>query len=455
MRSTNVWPSFIFTCGLLLVVNLFAGCESESASKLAPSENSSQVASTEDSPAPTEDSSTPSEDSSEPIDSSLLTIGSTAPSLDIEHWISNGNGRFEEVTKFEQGKVYVVEFWATWCGPCIRSMPHLVEIQNTFADQGVQIISVSDEDLDTVESMLSKPFKSEEADGPATYGELTSAYCLTTDPDESVKNSYFRAAQQTGIPCAFIVGKSGVIEWIGHPAGMDDSLQQIVDDKWDRKQFAKAFKAKKEVDTLSRKVMILASRGNLDEANTVLSEGKEKLGEAASEPLKELETRLALVTIGQMVKAEQFDDAIAAMEGLRETSEGRLAAILDTRLIILLVEQGRFPKAATKLNGALDSLPPSYLNQIASGIYQHAAKPNEISDELRDAAIAAVEKSLETKPDNGAALDTLAHLHHLAGDLDQAIEVQNKAVLNPGNSKSGIEKFLEQLLKEKAERDAT
>ncbi len=89
----------------------------------------------------------------------LLTIGSNAPALDIEHWVQNGNGKFKPVTKFVNGKVYVVEFWATWCGPCIQSMPHLAKLQTEYADKGVQLISISDEDLETVEKFLDRPVR--------------------------------------------------------------------------------------------------------------------------------------------------------------------------------------------------------------------------------------------------------------------------------------------------------
>ena len=88
---------------------------------------------------------------------SVLTIGSDAPSLEISDWVSKG--KFEEVTDFNRGKVYVIEFWATWCGPCIASMPQISELQAKYKDQGVQVISVSDESLEKVEKFLERKVK--------------------------------------------------------------------------------------------------------------------------------------------------------------------------------------------------------------------------------------------------------------------------------------------------------
>jgi len=65
-----------------------------------------------------------------------LTIGSKAPALDVEHWVQNGEGKFSKVTDFQKDKVYVVEFWATWCGPCVASMPHIVEMQKEYSEKG-------------------------------------------------------------------------------------------------------------------------------------------------------------------------------------------------------------------------------------------------------------------------------------------------------------------------------
>ncbi len=55
-------------------------------------------------------------------------IGDKAPAMSVEEWLKG-----EPVNTFESGKVYLVEFWGTWCSPCIANIPHLSEIQKKYS----------------------------------------------------------------------------------------------------------------------------------------------------------------------------------------------------------------------------------------------------------------------------------------------------------------------------------
>ena len=50
---------------------------------------------------------------------------------------------FDKAIKAHKDKVIVVDFWATWCGPCVKKFPHLVEMHKKYADKGLVCVSVS------------------------------------------------------------------------------------------------------------------------------------------------------------------------------------------------------------------------------------------------------------------------------------------------------------------------
>lgn len=364
-------------------------------------------------------------------DDQPLTIGSDAPAIDVEHWVQNGNGKFKPVTKFEKGKVYVIEFWATWCGPCIASMPHIVQIQSQYADKGVQVVSISDEDLQTVEKFLERtvPGTTKEGDGkkgkddkddkegkesqPQTYKDLTSAYCLTADPDRSVHKAYMDAAGQNGIPTAFIVGKDQKIEWVGHPMSMDGPLAEIVQGTWDRSKFAEEFKEKQEQDLLIKNISVAMRNGDTKKALAAIDEA---LGKAKSDEMK-MNLRLYRLQI-------QLND---------KDSQDQLPSVLSEAYKTFAED-------------------PEVINLVASNILQRMERGLLTNKELLASTRAAIEKAAAGAQGERRAvmLNTAAHAQFLAGEVDTAIKTQKSALeLATPRMKAQLEQYLQTLEAEK------
>ena len=79
-----------------------------------------------------------------------LKLGDAAPKLYASKWL---NGK--AIESFEKDKVYVIDVWATWCGPCIQAMPHLSKLNDKYKDKGVVFIGLSiDEEQDRVEPFI-------------------------------------------------------------------------------------------------------------------------------------------------------------------------------------------------------------------------------------------------------------------------------------------------------------
>ena len=155
-------------------------------------------------------------------------LGMQAPPLEGLEWIKG------DPVKIEKGSIYVIEFWATWCPPCRRSIPHLTEVQAEFKDQGVTIIGVSSETAEKV-----KPFVAEMGDKM----NYTVAIC----PGREVQTAYMTAFGEGGIPHAFIVDKTGALVWHDHPMkNMDAVLKEVVAGTFDPTAFAQKQAAEKE-----------------------------------------------------------------------------------------------------------------------------------------------------------------------------------------------------------------
>lgn len=104
-----------------------------------------------------------------------------------------------------EGRPVLLEFWATWCGPCRQMIPHLNEIADRNRSRGLVVIGVSNEDESVV-----RPFM-------ASSGQR---YTIALDPGGKL----FRDFQVRGIPHAVLADKTGRVVWSGHPARLTDEI---------------------------------------------------------------------------------------------------------------------------------------------------------------------------------------------------------------------------------------
>jgi peroxiredoxin len=93
-----------------------------------------------------------------------------------------------------RGKVVVLNFWATWCPPCVAEMPSLERLHRTLGPEGLAVVTVStDEDQDALQDFVTR------------YG-LTLPVLL--DPGGQVASTDYRT---TGFPETFVVDRAGVL----------------------------------------------------------------------------------------------------------------------------------------------------------------------------------------------------------------------------------------------------
>ncbi len=310
-----------------------------------------------------------------------LTIGSKAPVPDIEKFVQG-----EAPSKwFEPGKVWVVEFWATWCGPCKVAMPHMSDLADRYGSK-MAVIGVSDEKVDTVSEFMAKPEWKEKA-----------RYVIATDSDRSTHRQYMEAAGQMGIPTAFLV-KDGTVQWIGHPMTIDEPLAKVLDGTWDAAAFKPEFEKKAEPgrrQIAQRSVMAKARKSG--DWGPVLAMMDKDI--AAAEP--------AARTMMQVSKFKlMVSDANVPADGYA---------------------LGREIVAANKGNAAV-------MNEVAWFVLDNAKVKQRDPAFAMQAAQAAVDAS---KGEDAAILDTMARACWESGDKAKAIEWQKKAIDRAGDEMAG------------------
>jgi thiol-disulfide isomerase/thioredoxin len=305
-----------------------------------------------------------------PAGAPTLDMGSPAPGLTIDTWVKG-----DPVPALQKGQPYVVEFWATWCGPCRQSIPHLTELQKKYGEK-VKFIGISSNERKGLEDV--KPFVEKMGD--------KMVYTVAWDKMGQTSAAWMQAAGQQGIPTAFVVDKSGMIAWIGNPIYPEGELDRVLDG-------------------------VVADSWNI---------GAEKDRKAK---IKVVEAKLQ--------QANANKDAAALLEGIEElmvVDPSRYDQCCITKFQILLFGLHRYEdgyKWAAHLVDDVYPAKPDYLNAIAWAIVDgQGLEKRDLDLALR----AATRAENLTDGSNLEVLDTLARVQFEKGSVKDAVATQERAL---------------------------
>lgn len=133
------------------------------------------------------------------------------PQLQISHWIAN----VPKHRSFNE-KFIVLDFWATWCEPCLESVKHLNDLQSKFDNPDLYFIALTDESLKTVKNVMTK-----------------TKFSSIVVSDNRIINSFWNGGlKKLTLPFTILIDKSGEIRWIGLPSMLNEEIiQNLIDGK--------------------------------------------------------------------------------------------------------------------------------------------------------------------------------------------------------------------------------
>lgn len=153
-------------------------------------------------------------------------VGKMAPKLEVGRWIKG-----TPVPLFDKGTTYIIESWATWCVPCVQSIPHLTELQKKYNGQ-VKVIGIDIWEQDATRADQFVARQGARMDYAIAQDSVPAG---RTFFEGKFAKAWIEGAGKysVGIPLAYIVDGNGMIAWIGHPMDLDRPLEQIVAGSWD------------------------------------------------------------------------------------------------------------------------------------------------------------------------------------------------------------------------------
>ncbi|TDQ06313.1 TlpA family protein disulfide reductase [Pedobacter metabolipauper] len=310
----------------------------------------------------------------------LKSLGDPAPPLKIAKWFKG-----DSISEFKKGRIYVVEFWATWCLPCIAGMPHLSKLANEYKkDVSVLGISIMERAATTI-PMIEKFV--------AGMGDKMD-YAVGFEQDKFMADNWLKAYGQRGIPHAFVVDREGKIAWAGHPKNLDKILPQVVSGTWNNQAEAVKRKEWERLSAIDNNIMMVLNpfMGNPGKPQEALLE-IEKIN--AKEPALKYYPYLGHFTFWSLVKTDPKQAAVYGKVWIAKSDEPKFSTITDAVTGRENMPAELYVLAADSYQAQLDLYPwsmdfPKTYTAMAD-LYTKAGQPEKAKTLLKKAEAAAAE----------------------------------------------------------------
>lgn len=318
----------------------------------------------------------------EPFEPGVLLVGDPAPAIEASNWY-----RGEAVSHLEPGSVYVVDFWATWCGPCVRAMPHLSELQNTYKQEGLRVIAVS---IDTGESANAQVAKFVER----RSDDITFDVALDSG---QTKVNWLDASGRDSIPSTYVVDREGTVVWMGNPTTPEGEFDEPVIDRVLREVMS---------DSYDTERAIASARATVLEARAV-----RQRAERVEQLTNEMGT---LWSGGDIEGALELVDEIISLDPVNNSE------LALRKAEVLLYERNDLEAASAFFVAMLEG-PYFDDNETLLGLANLFTGDVDPGEAGREAAITAAELVVSREPHPESIL-TLARAQFAAGLQDEAVK---------------------------------